>query len=405
MSLVITNGTNLLTIKSVVFDADSNAFFCHEKIDEDPIFTYPLPFNIAEQPDDQFTEKIYLFKNNLLASRRLLKLKLKEKPGDNKLVGYIFSLSALIQNSDIFDNIHLQKIAFNVLKKLLEEKDLSLLAATPAYRSDSAYNLSDFYDEELVAIAICDQFVEFQNYSFTNYLPDLYTYGFRIAPSNDFNPPPSSSQLVINNFNSLQSAITVSAPKNNLHLNYFIQSLIKNDLFLNDNEVARFHLYYQVIEMMLEKVYKNEIKIGILSRFASLSSFDIKENLRETMKETYSLDKLTGGNYTEIETEILEELHLNIDSFLKYVSIEFEANEISRKIYKVRNLLFHAYSKILENPKLVKDTINARLKNVNDSFEYLLIEIISSYKDYSKSVSAVSPVVKLNKRVMGEAKP
>jgi len=385
MSLVIANGNNLLTVESVVFDADSNAFFCYEKMDEDPIFTYSLPFIVAELPSNQFTEKIFLFKNDLLASRKLLKIKLKEKPGDNKLVGYVFSLSALIENSDIFDNIHLQKIAFNVLKKLLEEKDLSLRAKTPAYRSDSAYNLCDFYDEDLVVIAVCDQFVEFQNYSFTNYLPALYTYGFRIAPSHNFNPPTSNSQVIIDNFNSLRAAITVSIPKNSLHLNYFIQSLIKNDLFLIDNEVARFHLYYQVIEMMLEKVYKNEIKIGVLSRFASLSSFDIKENLRETMKETYSLDKLTGGNYTKIKSEILEELHLNIDSFLKYVSIEYEAVEISRKIYKVRNLLFHAYSKILENAQLEKNTINARLKNVNDSFEYLLIEIISSYDDYTNT--------------------
>lgn len=382
MSLVIANGNNLLTIKSVVFDANTNTFLCYDKIDEDPIFSYALPFTIAELPSDQFTEKIYLFKNDLLASRKLLKVKIKEKPGDNKLVGYIFSLSALVENSDIFDNIHLQKIAFNVLKKLLEEKDLSLSAKTPQYRTDSTYNLSDFYDEDLVVIAICDQFVEFPSYSFTNYLPELYKYGFRISPNYNFHPPPSSSQVIINNFNSLQAAITLSIPKNNLHLNYFIQSLIKNDLFLSENEVARFHLYYQVIEMMLEKVYKNEIKIDILSKFTSLSSFDIKENLRETMKETYSLDKLTGGNYTKIKQEILEELHLNIDSFFNYVSINFEATEISRKIYKVRNLLFHAYSKILENPKLEKNIINDRLKNVNDSFEYVLIEIISSYKDY-----------------------
>ena len=390
MSLVITNGTNQIPISYVAFDQASNCFLCYEDKNDEPIFRYDLPFTIAALPSAQYTEKIYLFKNDFVTSNVLLKLKLKETPIPKQLVGYIFPLSSLKDNPSIFSNEHLKSTAFNVLYKLLSERDLSLKANSPIYRTDGAYELTDFYDEDLIVVVICDQFVAFPNYSFVDYLPALFKFGFRMAPHYNFNPPPSDCNLILDNYNQLQAAVTISIPKNQLHLNYFINSLLKNDLFLKDNEVARFHLYYQVVEMMMEKVYKNEFKNQIIEKFNTLAAYDIKESSRTLTKETFSLDKLVGTNYSTIDGNILDELRICIESFLAYIGITYNSNEVSAKIYKVRNTLFHGYSKILENSHLDKLRINNHLKKVNDALEYLLIDIVTTYKDHVVPVAAIA---------------
>lgn len=381
MPLIIEGGANPITIKHVVYDSDANSFNCFETPDDDPIFNFELPFDIDSLPTAEFTEKVYLFKNNQLNNSSLLKLKLKEKPESNKLVGYIFTLSSLVENPSIFENIHLKRIAFNVIKNLLEEKEISIKAKSPLYRSDASYSIYDFYDEDSIIIVVCDQFVAFKDYSFGDYLPSFFKYGFRISPYQNFDVLDTDCTLIKKNFSDLIAAITVSIPKNSLHKNYFIDSLLRNKLYLKDNEVARFHLYYQVIELLLEKVFKNEVKNEVIDKFSNLSGFDIKDILRNTMTETYSLDKLVGNKYSKIDIEIIEELNFHIDNFLKYIGITYEATEVSRKIYKIRNVLFHGYSKVLANTNLDKINIDNYFKKINDSFEYLIIDLIVSYHD------------------------
>lgn len=383
MPLIIADGSNRITINHVRFDEDFNGFLCYEDLDDDEIFRYDLAFKLDKVPSDDYTEKIYLFKNDLITNNTLFRIKLKEKPDVNKLVGYIFPMSALKDNPELFSNEHLKKMAFNVVRKLLSEIDLSIGSNHSSYRSDAAYELSDFYDEDLVIVAICDQFVTFENYDFMDYLPSLYKYGFRFAPHYNFNPPSSDCNVIINKFTAIHSGITLTIPGNKLHLNHFINSLLRNELFLKDNEIARFHLYYQVIEMMMEKVYKNEFSNELIRKFTSLSSYDLKESQRNMTRESYSLDKLVGTNYTSINSDILEELPIRIEDFLSYVQVPLGVSDISSKIYKVRNTLFHGYSKILEKTSLDKLKINHYLKKVNDSFEYLIIEVITTYKDHS----------------------
>lgn len=382
MSIVIADGSNKIIINNVTFDEDSNGFLCFEDADDDAIFRYDLSFKLDEVPSDKYTEKIFLFKNDLITNNTLFKIKLKEKPEANKHVGYAFPMSALKDNPDLFSNEHLKKMAFNVIQKLLSEKDLSIKSNHTNYRSDAAYQLSDFYDEDIVIISICDQLVTFENYDFMNYLPSLYKYGFRFAPHYNFATAVSECNVITNKFAEIKSGITLSIPSNQLHLNHFINSLLKNELFLKDNEIARFHLYYQVIEMMMEKVYKNEFNNELIKKFSSLSSFDLKDSQRNMTRESYSLDKLVGSNYTTINSDILEELSVRIEDFLSYVQVALNVNDISSKIYKVRNTLFHGYSKILEKTILDKRKVTDYLKKVNDSFEYLIIDVITTYQDH-----------------------
>ncbi|MDR0265065.1 MAG: hypothetical protein LBJ04_17740 [Sphingobacterium sp.] len=379
MALKITSGGSSIKINKVTFDGEINSFACFENDDDEPIFYFKLPFEIEELPNDDFSEKIYLFKNELFENERLIKLKLKEKPEDNKLVGYMFSLRDLVNQPNVFKNIHLKKIAFNTINKLLSETDLSLKSKKVDYRSDSDYNIFDFYDESLIVVCVCDQFVNFQNYNFKDYLPSFSKYGFKFSHNNEFYSTETSCKVTRQNYINIDTALTLKIPNNSLHTNYFIRSLLQNDLITSNNEIGRFHIYYQVIEMLMEKVYKNEVQEKIIAKFNTLSSFDAKELFRETMRDSYSLEKLFGGAYSTLDSDIVDELKTNIDVFLKYVAVDYNGKETYGSIYKVRNTLFHGYSKILENSSLDKEKINSYLKLVNDSFEYLINDVILTY--------------------------
>lgn len=380
MPLTIKSGGNEILIRTVTFDEESNSFNCYDSPNEGEIFSHSLPFKLDEFPSPDFTEKLYIFKNSLFTSKRLLKLKLNDKPGSNKLVGYIFQIEDLVSSPEIFENVHLKKIAYNVLLKLLQERDVSLRSNPTQYRQDSNYSLSDFYDSDSVIVVICDQFVSFPGYSFDKYLFDFFKHGFRLAPSYNFYPPSSTCTTVSNNYLQIQAALHLNGITNNLYSNFFIESLIKNVIFFSDNEVARFHLYYQVIEMLMEKVFKNEVNIKIMTNFNDLSSFDIKELFRETMKDSFALNHLLSNNYSGIVNEVLEELKGSIKIFFSYTQNPYETQELSQSVYKIRNVLFHGYSKILENNQLDKVQISIYLKKINDSLEYLIINLISTYK-------------------------
>ncbi len=379
MPLTITGGSTNIIISRVEFDTDGNNFLCYEEGEPNAVFSQDLPFVLEEMPSPAFTEKIYFFKNTFYPSGKLLTIEIDERVGNSKTAGIIFSLDDLLNNPDIFENIHVRKVAFNVLKKLLEEKSLSIGSKPVPYRQDSAYTLFDFYDEDTVLVVICDQFVDFANYSFFNYLVSLYKSGFRYSPIGDFYPLPIESAIIQDSFLTLQKRIRLFASKNGLCSNYFIKELLANFIYSSkDNEVARFHLFYQVIEMLMEKVFKREVKEKMDKDFENTSGYDTKDFFREVMRDSYILDKVMSNTYSTIHPQIKEELSDNIDQFLTYTLTGIPDN-FSGKLYKVRNTLFHGYSKVLENDTLDKLTTNSLLKKLNDSFELLIMELIFTY--------------------------
>ncbi|HJP62756.1 MAG TPA: hypothetical protein VJ844_04910 [Mucilaginibacter sp.] len=379
MPLTITGGSTNILIDRVEYDAATNSFLCYENGGTDPVFSQDLPFILEEMPSQAYTEKIYFFKNTFYPSGKILTIEIDERLGSSKTAGVIFTLDDLLNLPEIFDNIHVKKVAFNVLKKLLEEKTLSIDSKPVPYRSDSAYNLFDFYDEDAILIIICDQFVTFNNYNFFNYLTTLYKSGFRYSPFAGFDPAPIESGIVQGNFSALQKRLRLFASKNELSSNYFIKELLTNFIYYSkDNEVGRFHLFYQVVEMLMEKIFKREVKEKMNKDFENASGYDTKDFFREVMRDSYVLDKLIGNTYSAIHPQIKEELSYNIEQFLTYTLTGIPDN-FSGKLYKVRNTLFHGYSKILENDTLNKSITNSRLKKLNDSFELLIMELIFTY--------------------------
>jgi len=385
MSLIVKGGSKEIEYSNVEFDSASNAFVCSTNNSEvQETFVIKLPFKMEVMPDSNFTEKIYCFKNHYHTGEKLIPLEFKESNNEAKRVGYIFSLENLVNNPEIFDNKYLKAIAFNTIKKLLKNEDVSIIAANATFRQDNNYELTDFYDDDLILVPICDNFVRFDNYDFKKYLFDFYIHGYFYCPHVNFYPQQNSSNYIKNKFNSIIVNLHFSAKESEVSNNPFLSAIINNVFHLQNNEVSRFHLYYQVIEMLMEKVFLKEIKKDICDEIPSSTGFDIKDKLREMMKDSFALSLLIGNNYSEIDSDVKEELVDNICSFLNFAKIKYENAEEKKKLnillYKMRNTLFHGFSKVLENGSIDKSDLNLHFKRLNDSFECYIISLIYTFK-------------------------
>jgi len=381
MALNIIGGNNLITIDEVKFDETNNQFCCYSSdLLTEALFTHELPFVLDEVPSAEFTEKIYFFKNELFQNKKVLSVEMRERSGSNKAVGFIFSLEDLMNSPEIFDTLVLRKIIFNVIKKLLSEETLSIKSKPTSWRQDEDYKLNDFYDSDSLIMVICDQFVNFPNYEFSNYLIKLFKYGFKYCPSHSFFPVPNNLNLVEENYNSLTKRIKLSASANELNKNFFVNQLISNSLYLQNNEVARFHMYYQAIEMLMEVVFKNEIKENIYDKnLDDLTGHGMKDFFREAMRDSSSLEKVIGGKYSDVDTLIKDEFLLRMEEFLSYIKMPVSESLPSR-LYKVRNTLFHSFNKVLADSTLDKYIVDSHLKKTNDLFEYFVMELIYTFK-------------------------
>lgn len=385
MSLIVKGGSKEIEYSSVEFDSESNAFICstsNSAIQE--TFVIKLPFVMEMDPNPDFTEKIYCFKNHYHTGEKLFPVEFRESNNEAKIVGYIFSLENLVNNPEIFNNKYLKVIAFNTIKKLLKNEDISITAGIASYRPDNNYVLTDFYDDDLILVPICDNFVRFDNYDFRKYLYDFYCHGYSYCPHVNFYPQQNSSNYILNKFNSVVTNLHFSAKESIVSNNPFLSAIINNTFHLQNNEVSRFHLYYQVIEMLMEKVFLKEIKKDICDEIPNSTGFDIKDKLREMMKDSFALSLLIGNNYSDIESDVKDELIDNICAFLNFAKIKYETAEEKKKLnillYKMRNTLFHGFSKVLENGSIDKSDLNTHFKHLNDSFECYIISLIYSFK-------------------------
>ena len=138
-------------------------------------------------------------------------------------------------------------------------------------------------------MVVCDQFVSFAGYHFEKYLIPMFKLGFRYCPHADFYPANESCDLMAENCKQILTKIKLKAIDNQLHTNYFVKELSYNTINQVDNEVARFHLFYQVIEMLMENAFKVEVQQEVCAKLQTMSGHETKDLFRDLMRDNYTV--------------------------------------------------------------------------------------------------------------------
>ncbi|WP_026967511.1 hypothetical protein [Algoriphagus terrigena] len=349
-----------------------------------------FPFSIDKIPLD-YTVSLFAFRNIYYSQSDLIELRLHEKVAESGRIGYIYLLSALVDRENSNFNKHTIPYVYLTYLKLITGIN-PFKEIIPTTQSD-IYKISDFYNDDLVITAICDQLVvDVIDFSFDDYLYLFYTHGFiyveDVLTTTNYNPIP----FVKENFESIKESLyngryswKIIGASKTLRSEVYPSVLIKRLISEKHYFLSKFHILYQVIELLISDVLKNEIMLTFNNLDNEVSGQKIKETFSMLATEGYRI-KLLINSYCKhtigFDTVMIEK----INHFFSEIRVNLPesdgdsvSNKLSSLIYKHRNNLVHNYRVIHQEGDRVNMYL-VLLDELNSYFEYLIFEILHSYK-------------------------
>lgn len=208
------------------------------------------------------------------------------------------------------------------------------------------------------------------DFNIEEYIPNFYKFGYFTNQNNI-----KLNAKVLDEFyedivnKSLRQRITISSISINLKEDIFIYKLF-NDLLCNEEHpIIRFYFLYQIIELLIKKVFADQFN----KKIASISPknedlFDLNKRLQEMTDEKWRVNLLLT-KYSNVRSPELEELLLN---FLG-ITDKNQSYTLAYLLYKTRTFLVHNLRDIkLEQKNLMND--------INFYFERVVIYLLINYK-------------------------
>ncbi|MCP4696601.1 MAG: hypothetical protein GY862_07105 [Gammaproteobacteria bacterium] len=292
MTLKAKNELEGKEIKLTVTDWDSlrwehgkNATIMLQNEDEGKIIeiNYGLTPDKGEHKPDEYI--VYIFHNSLVSENAIFPIESDSKNNNGETMGFLFSIQALLSDEhDYRKNEHFLKYALKAFYKLLRQDD-NIPFIIPDITSEYDLKLTDFYPEDSVILILWKAQIE-------SYLPCLYQYGFHhvIAESNldkaSFKEQSEKAcQYYQEQLDSLGKKIIAKRISRHLENEVYITQLFTNLLPYQLHPLVRFHLLYQIIELLIPKIASLKFKEAINNIDWDVKSLsDLKERFDELWK-------------------------------------------------------------------------------------------------------------------------
>lgn len=276
-------------------------------------------------------------------------------------IGWIFPIQALVSKEhDYSNNAFFLKYAYVASYLLLESIKDDNRRETP-----DQLLLEDYYDAKRSILVIDKENVaKLDTFSIDNYIVGLYKYGYAYSGrGNIFAEFPGSEIRRRLNLKAVSTQLTMIP-----NINY----LFKEQLPIAENEVIRFHLCYQIIELLISIVFEDQFQ-RVLKKIQTDSEelFNQRELLADIVGEKYRI-KLLFNNYISCETSYCTDLDMACKRLLllnkKDISQTYYEN-----LYSVRCLLVHRlYSLTADSYQI--------LQEINRPFLNVVMDILFSFK-------------------------
>lgn len=339
---------------SISFDADNNIF----RISGEQ--SYSLEYNPILKLDQEYDpNNFFIILSNdspLCTENSIYQVYIKKQR-----IGWIFPIQALLSGEhDYSSNKYFLKYAFVASYLLLENIKDDDNRETP-----SQFLLEDYYDARKCILVIDKKNTEkLDSFSIDNYIVSLYQYGYTFNGSgNIFAELPTAIE---------RQRLTLKAVSTELTMNPNINFLFKEQLPIAENEVIRFYLCYQIIELLIAIVFEDQFQKLLKKLNADTEQlFDQRDLLAKIAGEKYRV-KLLFNNYVVCDTSNCTDLNMACLKLLRLNNKDTSENYYEN-LYSVRCLLVHRlYSLSYESYRILQD--------INKPFLNLVIEILFSFK-------------------------
>ncbi len=306
--------------------------------------------------------KIFLFKNYHLGNSQndIWEIKLTSS---NITCGFLLPItrlddSELILSDETVSEKTIQSI--NKYKYACYELLLKNYISNKYKIDDKEISISDLYPDFYILI-LCNKFIG--NFNIYNYLPYLYKLRFIYVDFSKINVP-------LPNFHQNKRDLTEIYKKNkaiklfptfsDISKYEYIKNLFEEDLISVDNNLARFMMLYQIIEIYIENRLEYCAQKYLHDYERKICNFnDFKENINKMQKERTRIDSLLK----------LKAFDNNFENEYKNLNfMQYEASDsLGVLLYNLRNKIVHSFHSI-EKTSL--------LNNLIDEMELILIELL-----------------------------
>lgn len=365
MSIICINGENNLYFKFKEFDTTGNIIL-EDISDNHSIIEILNPLQLVEGVVVRKTQT-HIFYNKNFSESNIYQV--FEKEHGNR-IGWVFPLQALTsQEHDYALNKYFLSYAHSAFYDLFSDDNLSTTSRKIAYREEGIYELEDFYDVEQVHILVLSvqSINEIPNFDVNHYFFDFYRKGYFLKEYN------GEKQV-----DEVDGKLKVCSVSKDLKDDDYPFQLFSDVLISETHQLVKFHLLYQVIELMIEKIFDKELQSIIESLNQGERKLShIKDDFSELSKEGNRIIKLFHS-YTN-NSSMKEELMEACNSLLLSNEMKKRPNS-GLALYNVRNLIVHDYRSI---PLSDYDKIT----DINQLFEEVVIDILINFKNFSRELS------------------
>lgn len=281
---------------------------------------------------------------------------------DNKRVGWIFPLQALYSTEhDYAENPYFLKYAYVVTVYLLKN-----ISDVDSRETPEDFSIEPYFDgSKCVLVYDINNCTQIDGFDIDQYTVSLYKYGYSFSGKGNLDAVlPDGVE---------RKNLKLKSISSDLNKIPYINLLFKTQFPNAENEIIKFYLYYQIIEVLISLVFEDQFRrhISILDE-DSERLFDIRDELNQLGNEKNRVKMLFCQYAQGIDAQYITDLNTAATSFLSSLGRK-TYDQYYENLYAVRCYMVHKlYS--------VGDYANSLLRNLNNSFLNIIIEVLFKYR-------------------------
>lgn len=340
---------------SIMFDEGKNAFqFSGEQLNI-------LEYNPVLKLDPEYSPQnfSYLLLSN--ESSGCTENSIYQVAVEKQRIGWIFPIQALLSKEhDQASNPYFLKYAYIALYLLLQSIDEEDQRQLP-----EEICLEDYYDSKKIILVIDKENTsKLHSFSMENYFVALFQHGYSCSGKGNIF---TESPLVED-----QTKINLKRLSPDLSMVPNINFIFKEQLPIAENEIIRFYLCYQIIELLISIVFEDMFN-SLLAKISEdpETLFDQRDNLSKIAGEKHRI-KVLFSNYASCITSHQTDLDIACQKLLNRNGKAI-ANQYYENLYSVRCLLVHRLYILSPDSYEV-------LRDINKAFLNVITDILFSFK-------------------------
>jgi hypothetical protein len=272
-------------------------------------------------------------------------------------IGWIFPIQALMSKQhDYVENKFFLRYAYVACCWLLENIECI------NQRFTETIELSDFYADTITILVLDKENIKrICDFQLEDYTVSLYQKGYSYSGKGNL-------YSTIENANKRINLQPISKELRNIK---YIHTLFEKEVPKNQEAFAKFHTYYQIIEILISVVFEDKFKKFVTQLSDDMDSlFDKRDELGNIVLEKQRV-KWLFSNYVKLSGEDVAILDGYCKNLLK-INGKKISNTMAENLYSVRCLLVH-------NMYILNDKSHELLGELDNAFIDVLMDMLLTF--------------------------